>query len=190
MGTYIVKYKQEQKEIWSVKKGNKVFALKKQPKTLADIIQKREQFIKKDNLHEKGIDFRSLTLLAPVSLPTKVVCQGLNYVSHREEAALTAASKTNVMFAKDDSSITGAESPIVRPKDCQCLDYEIELGLIIGKSIDRSLEITEENLHEYVAGLVLANDMSPRDLQYRDDYANGTKPKAVVQCFLWGQSCF
>ena len=39
------------------------------------------------------------------------------------------------MFAKDDSAITGAKSPIVRPLDCVCLDYEVELGLVIKKDV-------------------------------------------------------
>ena len=47
----------------------------------------------------------------------------------------------------------------------ELLDYEIELGLVIGKEISESQVITEENLHEYVAGLVIANDVSARDVQ-------------------------
>jgi 2-keto-4-pentenoate hydratase/2-oxohepta-3-ene-1,7-dioic acid hydratase in catechol pathway len=117
-------------------------------------------------------------LLSPVSAPVKVICQGLNYAEHREEASLAATSKGNVIFAKDDSSITGPNSPIVRPLDCQCLDYEVELGVIIKKDITGPTEITEENLHEYISGLILANDMSPRDLQYRDDYMQWFKAKS------------
>lgn len=178
MGQYIVKYQQGQQEIWAVKKGGEVFALKMQPKSLADLIQQKEELTQHSNLETSGLPFDSLDLLAPISLPTKVICQGLNYASHRAEAALAATSKSNVMFSKDDSSITGASSPIVRPNECECLDYEIELGLIIGKAIDKAVSINEENLHEYVAGLVLANDMSPRDLQYRDDYAQWFKAKS------------
>ncbi len=178
MGQYIVKYQQDNKEIWGVKKGEKVFSLKKQPGSLADLIQKKEEFTLQDNLNKKGLSMETLDLLAPVTLPLKVICQGLNYASHRAEAALVATSKSNVMFSKDDSSITGANSPIVRPLNCECLDYEVELGLVLGKALDHSVEVTENNLHEYVAGMVLANDMSPRDLQYRDDYMQWFKAKS------------
>lgn len=178
MGQYIVKYQQNDQAIWAVKRGDQVTPLKKQPSTLGDLISQKDEYLAADNLTTETVAFDSLDLLAPISKPVKVVCQGLNYADHREEAALHAASKGNVMFAKDDSSITGAKSPIVRPIDCVCLDYEVELGLIIKKDIHQPISITEENLPDYIAGIVLANDMSPRDLQYKDDYMQWYKAKS------------
>lgn len=178
MGQYIVKYQQNNQAIWALKKGDQVAPLTKQPSSLGDLIAHRTEYLQPANLATTMLPFENLDLLAPVSKPVKVVCQGLNYAEHREEAALKATSKGNVMFGKDDSSITGPESPIVRPLDCLCLDYEVELGLIIKKDINQPCEVTEENLHEYIAGLVLANDMSPRDLQYKDDYMQWYKAKS------------
>lgn len=178
MGQYIVKYQQNNLAIWAVKKGDQVAPLKNQPNTLGDLISHKDQYLAADNLATKTVAFDFLDLLAPISKPVRVVCQGLNYAEHREEAALHAASKGNVMFAKDDSSITGAKSPIIRPLACQCLDYEVELGLIIKKDIHQPTNITEENLSDYIAGIVLANDMSPRDLQYKDDYMQWYKAKS------------
>ena len=178
MGQYIVKYQQDNQEIWALKKGDQVAPLKKQPTSLGDLITQRDQYLQANNLATTMLSFDSLALLAPISKPVKVVCQGLNYAEHREEAALQVTSKGNVMFGKDDSSITGANSPIIRPLDCQCLDYEIELGLIIKKDIHQAVKVAEANLPEYVAGLVLANDMSPRDLQYKDDYMQWYKAKS------------
>lgn len=178
MGQSIVKYAHAEQEVWAIKKGEELFDLSSQPHDLADLIQNKHTYTAPGNLEEKGKSIQSVTLLAPVSLPVKVVCQGLNYASHREEAALAAASKGNVMFAKDDSSITGPNHPIIRPKDCACLDYEVELGLVIGKTIQAPVSVTEQNLDQYVAGLVIANDMSPRDLQYKDDYAQWFKAKS------------
>ena len=178
MGQYIVKYQQNNQAVWAVKKGDQIAPLKKQPSTLADLIHQKDHYLAAENLETTTLTFDTLNLLAPISKPVKVVCQGLNYAEHREEAALQATSKGNVMFAKDDSSITGANSPIIRPLDCQCLDYEVELGLVIKKDITEPVTITEDNLHEYIAGLVLANDMSPRDLQYKDDYMQWYKAKS------------
>ena len=178
MGQYIVKYQQNKQAIWGVKKGKQVAPLKKQPTNLGDLIKQQDQYLAAENLASTTLAFEDLALLAPISKPVKVVCQGLNYADHREEAALATTSKTNVMFAKDDSSITGANSPIIRPLDCVCLDYEIELGLVIKKDIHQAVNITEENLPDYIAGLVLANDMSPRDLQYKDDYMQWYKAKS------------
>lgn len=188
MGQYIVKYKENDQSYWALKKGNQVATLKKQPQNLADLIQHQKTFLDQDNLSQEKKTFDALSLLAPISKPVKVVCQGLNYAEHREEAALHASSKGNVMFSKDDSSITAAKSPIARPLDCVCLDYEVELGLIIKKDIHQAVNIDRTNLHEYVAGLVLANDMSPRDLQYKDDYMQWYKAKVVARCFLLDQS--
>ncbi len=178
MGQSIVKYQQTGQEVWALKKGEEAFELNSQPNDLADLIQNKHTYLAPENVEKKGRLISSVNLLAPVSLPVKVVCQGLNYASHREEAALAAASKGNVMFSKDDSSITGANSPIIRPKDCECLDYEVELGLVIGKAIQGPIAVTDQNLDKYVAGLVIANDMSPRDLQYKDDYAQWFKAKS------------
>ena len=55
-----------------------------------------------------------------------------------------------------------------------CLDYEIELGFVIGKPITNSIEVTDDNLLEYVAGLVITNDISARDVQIpQDQYFKG-----------------
>ena len=178
MGKYIIKYQENNQAFWAVKNGDQVSTLKKQPQSLPDLIQNQKTYLDQANLASELKEFDALDLLAPVSKPVKVVCQGLNYAEHREEAALHASSKGNVMFAKDDSSITGAKSPIIRPLGCDCLDYEIELGLVIKKDIQQPVSVTEDNLHTYIAGLVLANDMSPRDLQYKDDYMQWFKAKS------------
>ena len=178
MGQYIIKYQQNDQAIWAVKKGDQVAPFKKQPNTLGDLISQKDQYLATDNLAAETVAFDGLNLLAPISKPVRVVCQGLNYAEHREEAALHAASKGNVMFAKDDSSITGANSPIVRPLGCVCLDYEVELGLIVKKDIHQPTTVTEDNLSDFIAGIVLANDMSPRDLQYKDDYMQWYKAKS------------
>lgn len=178
MGHYIVKYKHNNKTQWAVKENESIIALKEQPGSLRQLIAEQTNFLQASNRETEALRFDRVEILAPVSSPLRVVCQGLNYASHREEASLHAASKGNVMFAKDESSITGAYSDVMRPKGCMCLDYEVELGLVIKKDINAPVKVTESNLHEYVAGLVLANDMSPRDLQYRDDYAQWYKAKS------------
>ena len=70
-----------------------------------------------------------------------------------------------MIFSKADSSLCGATSEIVRPRDVKLLDYELELGLVIGTEISEASDITDENLHLYIAGLVIVNDVSARDVQ-------------------------
>ena len=77
--------------------------MKKQPGTLADLISHQNDYLAADNLLSETVTFDTLDLLAPISKPVQVICQGLNYAERREEAALKAASKGNVMFSKADS---------------------------------------------------------------------------------------
>ena len=70
-----------------------------------------------------------------------------------------------MIFSKADSSLCGAYTEIIRPAHVQLLDYEIELGLVIGTEITEPVEVTDENLHQFVAGLVIFNDVSARDVQ-------------------------
>jgi 2-keto-4-pentenoate hydratase/2-oxohepta-3-ene-1,7-dioic acid hydratase in catechol pathway len=178
MGISLVKFQLDKEEKWGLWEGDVLRPFQTNPPSLKALLASPATYTRTDNISPTTLDVHSVTILPPVSSPLRVVCQGLNYASHRTESSLDAHSKGNVMFGKDESAITGAYSPVIRPKDCQCLDYEVELGLIIKQDITRPTEITDANVHEYVAGLVLANDLSPRDLQYRDDYAQWYKAKS------------
>ena len=101
-----------------------------------------------------------------MTTPARIVCQGANYGSHREESGLAGSRPPyNLIFTKADSSLTGPYDDIVCPPHVQLLDYEIELGLVIRKAITGPVDVTDRNLHEYVAGYVIANDVSARDVQ-------------------------
>ena len=68
-------------------------------------------------------------------------------------------------FRKASGSISGPFDDIVKPAHVEFLDYEVEIGLVIGRDIPVGTDITEENLPEYIAGLVVTNDVSARDIQ-------------------------
>ncbi len=70
-----------------------------------------------------------------------------------------------MIFSKAPSSICGPNDAIIRPENVNLLDYEIELGLVIRKKITQQTIVTEDNFLDYVAGLVLTNDVSARDVQ-------------------------
>lgn len=122
-------------------------------------------------LKEEGVaevlSFDEVEFLSPVTKPARIICQGANYASHRTEAGLEAKRPPfNLIFSKADSSLCGANSEIVRPEHVRLLDYEIELGLIIGEDIEKPAEVTDENLYQYIAGIVIVNDVSARDIQF------------------------
>lgn len=178
MGQSIVKFRKNGNVKWGVLRSEKIVQFAIQPPTLRAIIENQDTYLSDKNLEKEILDFQQVEILAPISSPLRVICQGVNYASHRNESGLSDKSSGNVLFTKDDSSITGAFSPVVRPKNCECLDYEVELGLIIKKDITAPVKVTNENLHEYIAGFVLANDFSARDLQYKDDFAQWYKGKS------------
>ncbi|MFC1888614.1 fumarylacetoacetate hydrolase family protein [Thermodesulfobacteriota bacterium] len=121
-----------------------------------------------NNLEKSGesVTAEKAEFLSPVTSPCNILCQGKNYSGHRVEiGAVPQKPDFNLIFTKADSSLTGPKATIVRPSSVRLLDYEVELGLVIGKRIDIGTEITKENWSEYVAGLVIANDISARDVQ-------------------------
>jgi 2-keto-4-pentenoate hydratase/2-oxohepta-3-ene-1,7-dioic acid hydratase in catechol pathway len=104
-------------------------------------------------------------LLSPITSDAQIVCQGLNYRSHAEESS-HSMRRRNLFFAKAASSLTGAFAPVRRPSNVELLDYEVEIGLVIRKRIAKRTLIDAQNIGEYVAGVVLANDVSARDTMF------------------------
>lgn len=112
------------------------------------------------------IQTTEVTLLSPVTRNQQFVCQGANYRQHMIESGMDPDVKTyNMIFTKAQSCIVAADSDVIKPREVRFLDYEIELGLIIKKAITGATQITDKNLHEYVAGACIVNDYSARDVQ-------------------------
>ncbi len=104
--------------------------------------------------------------LPPVTANQQFVCQGANYRQHMIESGMDPdAKKFNMIFTKATSCIVAANSPVVKPRHVRFLDYEIELGLILKRDITSRQRITDANLHDYVAAIVIVNDYSARDVQ-------------------------
>jgi 2-keto-4-pentenoate hydratase/2-oxohepta-3-ene-1,7-dioic acid hydratase in catechol pathway len=107
-----------------------------------------------------------IELLSPVTQGQQFLCQGANYRRHMIESGLDPDAKTfNMIFTKAQSSIAPANSDVVRPRRVRFLDYEIELGLVLKRNIRSGQRVTNGNLYEFVAGAVIVNDYSARDIQ-------------------------
>lgn len=117
---------------------------------------------------EKWVSADALEWLSPISKHTQLFCQGLNYADHRSETGLSAelADAENLIFMKSPSSICGPNDAIVRPAGCKLLDYEIELALVLRRDIKNPCSIGEESLKDYIGALVMANDVSARDVMF------------------------
>jgi len=99
----------------------------------------------------------------PIPDPDKIICLGLNYETHAEEAGFKPP-EVPILFAKYRNTLTGPASPIILPEMSQEIDYEGELAVVIGK---RGKDIPLEHALEQVAGYMALHDVSARDLQFR-----------------------
>jgi len=107
----------------------------------------------------------SLKLVSPVTRPCRVVAQMTNFESHVRDAGMDPASVPLTFFRKASASINGPFEDIVKPPHVKLLDYEVEIGLVIGRAIPVGTTISDANLAEFIAGLVVTNDVSARDIQ-------------------------
>ncbi|MEX2475798.1 fumarylacetoacetate hydrolase family protein [Marinobacter sp.] len=112
----------------------------------------------------RGALLSEVSLRAPIPDPQKYLAIGMNYQDHAEEANAKGipTPETQLWFNKQVSCITGPFDPIVYPRVSSKLDYEAELGVVIGK---RCRYVTEDDARSVVAGYFVANDVSARDWQ-------------------------
>src|SRR6478672_4922448 len=98
-------------------------------------------------------------LLSPITRKQQFLCQGANYRQHMIESGMDPdVKKFNMIFTKSPDCIVAADADVVMPGQVRFLDYEIELGLVLKRSIQSRQTITDPDLHKYVAGLVIVND--------------------------------
>jgi 2-keto-4-pentenoate hydratase/2-oxohepta-3-ene-1,7-dioic acid hydratase in catechol pathway len=112
-----------------------------------------------------AVPLDTLMLVSPLTTPCRVVAQMTNFSSHVKDAGMDPKTVPLTFFRKASGSITGPFDTIVRPAHVRFLDYEVEIGLVIGRQIPVGTELTEANLPDYIAGLVVTNDVSARDIQ-------------------------
>ncbi len=99
-----------------------------------------------------------------IGLPQKIVCVGLNYRDHAEEQGV-ALPERPLLFAKWPNTLIGSGDAIRIPAISRQVDYEAELGVVIGR---RASGVGIDDALDFVQGYVVANDVSGRDLQFAD----------------------
>jgi 2-keto-4-pentenoate hydratase/2-oxohepta-3-ene-1,7-dioic acid hydratase in catechol pathway len=113
--------------------------------------------------HEHALE--SVTILAPVPRPMKIFGIGLNYHDHAEEVGMEKPSEP-LLFAMFANTVIGPGEAIVIPEMSGKIDYEAELGVVIGRG---GRHIPVEKALEHVGGYTIVHDVSARDLQFRDN---------------------
>ena len=153
--------------------------LTKQQSYIDPVISIIQQSLKHQPLPKvrKKVDFREVIFMPPITQPSKdVICVGKNYAKHAAEYAHSGydSSSTDIndvipeapiMFTKAARTMIGASDDIIVPWNItQSVDYEAELGVIIGRE---GRFISEESAYDHVWGYTVVNDMTARDLQSR-----------------------
>ena len=138
---------------------------------VVDLSQQAESLkaaIEQDLLGDLTVDastanllLEDVTLLSPILAPEKILCIGVNYANRNAEYKDNSAEPTfPSVFIRTPDSLTGHESPLIRPPESHQLDYEGEIVVIIGKGGRR---IARENAYEHIAGLSIMNEGTLRD---------------------------
>jgi len=131
-----------------------------------------ESFFERDGIAElkKWFDRNSVTasrvdsserLGPPIVRPSKIICIGLNFHRHAIESGFEIPTEP-VIFFKATTSLAGPNDPVIIPRNGEKVDWEVELGVVIGK---RASYIRKDRALDYVAGYVLHNDYSERSFQ-------------------------
>jgi 2-keto-4-pentenoate hydratase/2-oxohepta-3-ene-1,7-dioic acid hydratase in catechol pathway len=107
----------------------------------------------------------SLKPLSPVTSPCRLVAQMTNFASHVRDAGMDPKTIPLTFFRKTSGSISGPFDDVIKPEHVRFLDYEVEIGLVVGREIPVGTKITAANLSDYIAGVVVTNDVSARDIQ-------------------------
>ncbi len=100
----------------------------------------------------------------PVDRPSKIICLGKNYAEHAKEGGFDAPEKP-LLFCKAATALTGPFDPILMPRSCTQVDWEVELAVVIGRE---GKGISQDRAFDYVAGYTVMNDVSGRDAQFGD----------------------
>ena len=113
-------------------------------------------------VEEEGVPVEEVSLLAPIARPGKIVCIGLNYRTHAEEAGIEPPG-TPTFFAKYANAIAAPGAEVKLPAASEKVDYEAEVAFVIGAPCK---DVPEADAMRHVAGYMLLNDLSARDLQF------------------------
>jgi len=125
-------------------------------------------WIREINNNFKKISFdhqlSEFEILAPIPNPQKIMCLAFNYLDHAKEQNLTHTGDP-VVVMKPRTSLCGTNADIMCPNFVKELDYEVELAVILGKECKN---ISEDEVEDVVFGYMILNDVSARDIQFKD----------------------
>lgn len=152
----LVRFAYRNKARYGILKDNLIQGLKENP-------FETESALKDIPAEEKTYELSKVKLLAPCQ-PSKIVCLGVNYRPHAQEMKSTPPAQP-LIFLKPPSAVIGPEDNIVQPRNWKRVDYEGELGVVIGK---KAKYVAEKDALKYILGYTCFNDVTERFYQGQD----------------------
>jgi len=178
----LVRYHDREGETYGVLATDKIVCLPslakhvnaKFPRKLEDFITSDMKYVEEaeeilESAANKAIEYASrpidtVTPLAPIPFPGKIICLGLNYRDHATEQN-AALPDEPIIFMKPRTAIIGPNESIVKPSFVKQLDYEAELAIVIGR---RAKNVSVSEAKSHIFGYTILNDVSARDIQFKD----------------------
>ncbi|MCG8670613.1 MAG: fumarylacetoacetate hydrolase family protein [Pseudomonadales bacterium] len=165
MSVNTVRFEHNGKTQWGVVRDDQVIVIPGEYLTTGEFVAAFSAADLKD-IKGEAVPLNGIKILSPITTNQRFVCQGANYRKHMEESGMDPDEKNfNMIFTKASSCLSPYNTEVIRPSSCELLDYEVELGIVLKKPITGPLKLSEGNLHEYVAGALIVNDVSARDIQ-------------------------
>lgn len=158
--TLVARFENGQGSDWGFVEGEKVFPAGDKA-TLIEAMSDRSLLKELSSVKDKPLDLHTIRLLAPILDPPQFVGVGLNYRNHAAESGMEIPTEP-ITFAFLRNSIIGDGEVIKIPPFSDQIDWEAELGVVIGM---RGCDISEDEALDYVAGYTIVNDVSARDIQ-------------------------
>jgi 2-keto-4-pentenoate hydratase/2-oxohepta-3-ene-1,7-dioic acid hydratase in catechol pathway len=190
MPLHVIRYDDAGAARWGLLLDGGVALLSIDAATTAELLAAGPSALRAATLRERH-PLDALRLLSPVTAPCRIVCQGANYRGHMIDAGLDPDAKDyNMFFTKSDASLAPPVGELRAPAHVKLLDYELELGLVIGTALDRSVTLDADGLARHVAALVMVNDVTARDVQlpqlqwFKGKSYRGFCPTGPVLCVL------
>jgi 2-keto-4-pentenoate hydratase/2-oxohepta-3-ene-1,7-dioic acid hydratase in catechol pathway len=113
----------------------------------------------------KQIELSEVRLLSPLSVPSKILCSGINYKGHFDENPKAVMPKSPFFFTKLPNTVIGTGDAIIKSDLTNQLDYEVEFSVVVGKKMSRT---APEDVMGSIFGYTILNDVSARDVQFTD----------------------
>lgn len=162
----VVRFWNGQEEKWGILKNEEVQEISWKegiPGKFGECPGECQDFLMNYILSEGKYPLGTVRLLSPCR-PTKIIGIGLNYRTHAEEVGLNPP-QAPIFFIKPSTAVIGPEDKIILPAQSRRVDYEAELGVVIGR---RARNVPRDRAKDYVLGYTCANDVTARDLQPPD----------------------